>query len=393
MGPAIMILLGCGAGVRRNPVPTPVDTSVDSLPADAGIDGTSEPDAPLFFEPEVGPGPDAPPPAPDAPELPPDALLPPDGATDACAPGLCRSGGEDCEDDSQCLSGFCVHGSCCVVRACDTHCSLCGGPGGTCVDHTGADISASCGLYGACDQAGTCRHLAGERCKNDGECLSNRCAGGTCTCGLCASIEFFDLGTVPMSSTASFTFEVTNRSPTRVEGFVIRAPGDFGLIPFEIGPTNCGDLDPDQSCEVTVTFFGWETPGVQWRNLEITWNGLVMDRVTVAATLVPRGTPTIQWPDPNFGPVKLGTLQRRTFTLVNPADGETVAPTLHIEGADSRDFQLVGNDCTGAIAPRHYCEFAVVFKPLWPGLRSARIVARRDQELLVSAGLAGHGVP
>jgi hypothetical protein len=105
-----------------------------------------------------------------------------DGSVDACvASGTPQVPGAACGCNAQCASGFCVDNVCCAT-ACTGGCNTCSSAGspGTCVKRpAGADprnasdcpaqTPETCGLDGACDGSGACRHF-----------LGNTCVGGTC---------------------------------------------------------------------------------------------------------------------------------------------------------------------------------------------------------------------
>jgi hypothetical protein len=119
-----------------------------------------------------------------------------------CAGAVCRKKplGASCGAGSDCDSNSCVDGVCCSSSSCGS-CTACNVPGflGTCSNVAAgaadpharctASTAASCGLDGACDGAGACRHwVAGTPCAA-ATCIAKKqsqnpktCDGaGTCT--------------------------------------------------------------------------------------------------------------------------------------------------------------------------------------------------------------------
>ena len=109
-------------------------------------------------------------------------------APNVCTGGSCgkRPNGATCTGATECSSGFCEQGTCCLT-ACSGSCRSCGlaGTAGTCVlvpagdDPLGqcADGGAStCGTDGTCDGGGSCRLYA-----SGTVCVPQSCTGATFT--------------------------------------------------------------------------------------------------------------------------------------------------------------------------------------------------------------------
>lgn len=94
-----------------------------------------------------------------------------------------------CNQNGDCLHGFCVEGLCCN-NACDELCFSCGLPGneGQCtpVPLNAPDDNPApapkCSFPYLCDGLGDCKATVGEGCASAGECLSGYCYGGLGIC-------------------------------------------------------------------------------------------------------------------------------------------------------------------------------------------------------------------
>src|SRR5204862_5693160 len=138
------------------------------------------------------------------------------GGTQYCdAAGTCQTGskpnGLKCAAGSECGSGFCVDGVCCV-NACTTACFTCNGDlPGTCTGERLGFADAACAAGQYCDDMHKCamgRKPNGAQCAKEIECGSGFCVDGTCcesvctgTCRTCAnatgSCTFAAAGTDP----------------------------------------------------------------------------------------------------------------------------------------------------------------------------------------------------
>ncbi|HMC93136.1 MAG TPA: hypothetical protein VKO16_00045, partial [Polyangia bacterium] len=113
-----------------------------------------------------------------------------DGTADACvASGTPGALGAACSCNGQCASKFCVEGVCCE-NACTGGCNTCSAAAslGSCVKRPAganprnpsdcvAQLPATCGLDGACDGSGACRHFLGTACGVPGVCDGNAVVG------------------------------------------------------------------------------------------------------------------------------------------------------------------------------------------------------------------------
>ncbi len=90
--------------------------------------------------------------------------------------------GQNCTDNSQCLSNNCVDGACCASASCGT-CETCAS--GSCQLITaGLQDNDTCSAEGeVCDGEGHCEHINGEHCTSGDTCYSGNCVDNTC----CAS--------------------------------------------------------------------------------------------------------------------------------------------------------------------------------------------------------------
>lgn len=116
--------------------------------------------------------------------------------------GVClRTDGSTCSDFSQCLSGYCVDGTCCNTP-CQNQCHACNLAGnmGTCSPVpsgvTDPVSSIPCTNPFACDGVGQCKKINGQPCSLGTECLSTICVDMVCcdsgcgeTCKACTSAK------------------------------------------------------------------------------------------------------------------------------------------------------------------------------------------------------------
>ena len=115
------------------------------------------------------------------------------GGASACGPdGSCKVvDGLGCDDDEDCLSGFCTDGLCCQV-ACTGECQTCG-VGGVCSGVILSTDPDTCDGATSCDGGGECKLIAGLGCSGDDQCVTGICADGVCcdaTCdGPCARCD------------------------------------------------------------------------------------------------------------------------------------------------------------------------------------------------------------
>jgi hypothetical protein len=90
-----------------------------------------------------------------------------------------------CKVNAECASGSCVDGVCCSSSMCGA-CQSCAVPDdpGVCapLPPFAEDPASDCAAPNACDGAGHCLAVNGQRCATDAECVSNFCTDGVC-CG------------------------------------------------------------------------------------------------------------------------------------------------------------------------------------------------------------------
>ena len=89
--------------------------------------------------------------------------------------------GAECNIASDCGSGSCVDGVCCLQTAC-ARCERCDDPGqpGTCTTVTNAPDPDSCANASTCDDRGACRLQIGSPCDSSPSCASGFCIDGVC---------------------------------------------------------------------------------------------------------------------------------------------------------------------------------------------------------------------
>ena len=108
------------------------------------------------------------------------------GNAQVCAGGACKPvNGQLCSSDTDCASGYCTDGVCCVVDLCNPPCNLCNvSEDGTCNDVT-PGMQGACNDISVCNDDHICKRLAGYGCTIPDDCLSNLCEGppGRMICG------------------------------------------------------------------------------------------------------------------------------------------------------------------------------------------------------------------
>jgi hypothetical protein len=188
-----LVALGCGNGVRRNPLAT---LAVDARCSNTTCGTEREPDA--ATKSALDAGSDS---GPRIPERQADAgrdLSEADGgelATDAeegCI-GECGSlkDGAPCRQDRDCSSGMCTDGTCCIQKC--TACQACTGAGGTCRALFAGQLDdnppGACGGDRVCDGHGWCKLQNGKTCAEDDACLSKACQGNVCCGSPCSGCD------------------------------------------------------------------------------------------------------------------------------------------------------------------------------------------------------------
>jgi hypothetical protein len=79
------------------------------------------------------------------------------------------------------------------------------------------------------------------------------------------------------------------------------------------------------------------------------------------------------------------------FRVGNLGSIETGVPAVAIEGPDAAEFLLRSHSCSAPLGPS--CSVAVDFKPISPGIKTARLVVRAEPGGQVLADLAGVAKP
>jgi hypothetical protein len=97
--------------------------------------------------------------------------------------------------------------------------------------------------------------------------------------------------------------------------------------------------------------------------------------------------------DGDFGSVLAGASSgARPFMLYNTGPATRALTARTIAGPDGADFQLRGDTCPAALAPRATCAFEIVFTPTAPGLRTAVLNVASDDPFGTVYPVALHGL-
>lgn len=109
------------------------------------------------------------------------------GANACDAAGVCKKkNGQTCVAGSECLSGNCIDGYCCV-DTCTTPCRSCANVSGTCTTVVSSVDDNFCNGVNTCDASGVCKKKTGQTCAGPNECASGFCADGTCCQNACTT--------------------------------------------------------------------------------------------------------------------------------------------------------------------------------------------------------------
>ncbi len=97
--------------------------------------------------------------------------------------------GQACVLSTECASGKCIDGTCCVSD-CGTQCKSCANAAGTCTSNVPANTpdtnsTVTCDGNLACDGAGQCKKKQGQSCGFGPECVTGFCADGVCCDSAC----------------------------------------------------------------------------------------------------------------------------------------------------------------------------------------------------------------
>jgi hypothetical protein len=190
------------------------------------------------------------------------------------------------------------------------------------------------------------------------------------------------------SSSAPQTFTVTNGGGSPSGQPAVTVGGDFTE-----GTNGCtSPLDPGESCTVTVRFEPAQ-PGMRSGTVSVTATpgGAVMATLTgtglapAMLALAPRRAA--------FGSVRVGTTsQPQTFTLRNGGGVPAQILQVGLEGANTRDFEVVTDGCTGMLDAGATCAIDVRFVPTAAGARAANLAITGNPGGKVTAALDGAGV-
>jgi hypothetical protein len=392
-------LVGCGAGVRRDPLAVGPG-SPDANPVDdAAVPVDQAPPAPDLAIAPVDGAPDAPPDlsvvtVDASPVAAVDAAVDLAAPIDGCGEACPRAHGADCERDDQCVSRHCVDGRCCQSAACTGDCNFCRGPAGTCVEQTAAPAEVpGCLDRFACTPQKACRKLVGAPCTGGDQCESGSCVQGSCACTLCLSPALLDQGTTADGQITSIRMVVQNSTAIQQEPFEIAlVPPDDPTVWVDRGDQPfCGSapVAPADGCQFWVELK--LTAGMsEARTVELRRGGAVIDRAYVGATGVPNDTPTIEGAD--MGELPLGSNMRPwSLSLTNTRPQSFVIDRVYVAGRDAADFHLISNLCSPSAPAHDRCEVTVQFAPRARGPRSAIIVVEGEGARVVG-GLTGRGL-
>lgn len=208
----------------------------------------------------------------------------------------------------------------------------------------------------------------------------------------------FDFGSVPINTTATHPFTVTNQSqaPTVLAGVVLVGTNSdgFGL---GLNAADCTgiELGPQQHCTFNVNFSPTVT-GLRSRTLTVSdFSGNTASSSLTGTGVAPPVTLTLAPASFDFGTLPQGQSRSATFTVTNTTGSAVLINQVDIVG-DASDFALnSGNQgCFTTLAPGSSCGLSVVFTPHALGARSATVsVSSGPGTPSGSATLSGTGGP
>jgi hypothetical protein len=193
----------------------------------------------------------------------------------------------------------------------------------------------------------------------------------------------FDYGQVPIgsSSTATFTLTNTGLSSFDVDQLLIgTANPALAVTP---GPgTGCTAGTPvlaGQSCTITVTYTPQSTDALSPNEVvTVSEPPTRFQSVSTSSTLAGRGTdsPLVINPTPDdFGGTNIGsTSPPRTYTITNVANLPIDVTTVVLGGSNPGEYTIVNDTCTGVTLPLNgTCTVEVLFTPAGPGARPTQL--------------------
>jgi len=184
----------------------------------------------------------------------------------------------------------------------------------------------------------------------------------------------FPVTTIGTEAQASFPiYNIGNTTITFTSVTIVGAnPSDFVLL------TSCPQMNPGAGCTIYVAFTPMQT-GTRTATLQfadnatgspqsVTLTGIGQARTTSAA-LTPSSL--------SFAAQTVGTQSGGQYVYVtNDGDLPVTVSKVAISGTDPSDFQIIYNNCAGAVLnSKQYCYAEIVFTPTATGARSATVTA------------------
>jgi hypothetical protein len=197
-----------------------------------------------------------------------------------------------------------------------------------------------------------------------------------------------DFGPVVLSGEASFTFAVDNDGGSR-SGILSVTLGDPATYSLS-GDTCTGErLDPDESCQVTVTFGPSGAPGARPSTVTIAASPGGEATATLAGTAVTAAELTLSPASEPFGVVDAGGQStEHTFMLKN--EGDVESGPLALSTTNER-FTISSESCPAALAPDATCTIGVRFAPAGAGAQVGSLVVSAAPGGTATAALSGTG--
>jgi hypothetical protein len=231
-------------------------------------------------------------------------------------------------------------------------------------------------------------------------------AGGKLTgTGVAPSLQItpsplaFPSTTLGLTSAAqTYTVKNTGIGPNKLGAITFTGtnPGDFAVSGGTCG--NGVTLAAGATCTVAAQFKPLLSGG-----RTATLSVASQTPTTVTATAIANGTGITPPPAPvftltltpsptDFGTSNIGTQVARVMVVTNTGNVVNIVGAMTFGGADTGDFAVVANSCTGvALGVNATCDVTVGFNPLAVGTRTATLTANGQNGSASTANLTGGG--
>lgn len=211
---------------------------------------------------------------------------------------------------------------------------------------------------------------------------------------LTISPTLHDFGTVAISQTGTFVFTVTNTGMGPTGAMTVESAGAHAV---DFTATTCGELDPSETCSITVAFVP-SAQGARVATLQVAAAGGGTASVLLQGTAVAPTSLTLTPAMQAMGDVVTGQQsQPFSFTVANIGIQPSGALSLTLVGGDVSQFAVEApatGDCTTStqLNGGASCTIRVRFKPTTLGAKETTLQVSANPGNTVTAALSGAGV-